>query len=207
MSKDEFSFVAVPAVQAGAAAAIVNYPLAPEATLDRIVASVQSACAFVVEHAEPLRFDPRRLVAGGHSVGAQLTGMLAAHVELAGLFCLSGLYDLEPIRLSKINETIAMDATSAERNSPIYHRPLADSPLLVACGEREQGEFHRQQHDYAATWRRWGGNARELPAPAHDHFSIVLELEKPHSALTQALRSLLRKSTSALAPRRDRSGV
>ncbi|MDQ2908311.1 MAG: alpha/beta hydrolase [Candidatus Eremiobacteraeota bacterium] len=191
MSKNEFSFVATPAVQAGAAAAIVNYPLAPEASLDRIVASVQRACAFVLEQAERLRFDPRRLVAGGHSVGAQLTGVLAAHAELAGLFCLSGLYDLEPLRFSTINETIAMDAASAARNSPLHRRPRVSSPLLLSCGEREQSEFHRQQREYAAVWRRWDGTARELPAPGHDHFSIVLELANPQSALAQALGSLL----------------
>lgn len=192
MSKDDFSFVATPALQAGAAAAIVNYPLAPEATLDNIVASVRSACAFVRAQAERFRFDPRRLVAGGHSVGAQLAGMLAAEFELHGLFDLSGLYDLQPIRLSKINETIAMDAASASRNSPLHHRPRIPSPLVLACGEREQPEFHRQQHEYATAWRTWGADAREVPAPGHDHFSIVLELTKQQSPLTQALESLLK---------------
>ncbi len=191
MSKDDFSFVAMPAFSAGAATAIVNYPLAPAATLDQIVASVRHACAFVLASTQALRFDRRRLIAGGHSVGAQLAGMLAGDVPLHGLFGLSGLYDLEPIRLSKINETIAMDAPSARRNSPIHHRPHVVSPLVVACGEREQIEFHRQQHDYTGVWRARGGDARELSAPGHDHFSIVLELADPQSALAQALVALL----------------
>jgi len=191
MSKDDFSFVAAPAFAAGAAAAIVNYPLAPHASLDAIVASVRTACNFVLARSDELRVDSARLVAGGHSVGAQLAGMLAVDVAMRGLFCLSGLYDLEPIRRSKINETIAMDAASALRNSPLHHRPCAAPPLILACGEREQPEFQRQQRDYAAAWRTWGGNAREVPAPWHDHFSIVLELANTQSVITQSLASLL----------------
>lgn len=195
MSKDDFSFVAAPAFEAGAAAAIVNYPLAPEASLDRIIAAVHAACNFVRARSDELRADPARLVAGGHSVGAQLAGMLGVDFALQGLFCLSGLYELEPIRRSKINETIAMDEASALRNSPLYHRPHVAGRLLLACGEREQPEFHRQQHEYAAAWRAWGGDAREMPAPGHDHFSIVLELADPHSVLSQALTSLIEIST------------
>jgi len=192
MTKDDFSFVAAPAFEASAAAAIVNYPLAPDASLDAIVASVRSACDFVLARSDELRVDPARLVAGGHSVGAQLAGMLAVDVALSGLFALSGLYDLEPIRRSKINETIAMDPATALRNSPLHHRPRVASPLVLACGEREQPEFHRQQHEYAAVWRTWGGEARELPARGHDHFSLVLELAEPQSVIAQALTWLLK---------------
>ncbi|MBC5799852.1 MAG: alpha/beta hydrolase [Candidatus Eremiobacteraeota bacterium] len=192
MSKDDFSFVAARAVDAGAAAAIVNYPLAPEASLDRIVAAVHAACDSVLACSGELQADPARLVAGGHSVGAQLAGMLAVDFALHALFCLSGLYDLEPIRRSQINETIAMDESSASRNSPLHHRPRVPGRLVLACGGREQPEFHRQQHEYAAAWREWGGHAREVPAPRHDHFSIVLDLTDSHSVTSRALISLLK---------------
>ncbi len=198
MSKDDFTFAALPACEAGSAAAIVNYPLAPQATLDEIVASVCNAYAFVLTHAERLGFDRRRVVVGGHSVGAQLAGMLAARFPLQGVLGLSGLYDLEPIRRSKINQTIAMDAAAAQRNSPILHRPRLAAPLVLTCGEREQPEFQRQQREYAEAWRTWGGTAQELPAPGHDHFSLVLDLIEPQSTVTRALAALLARPAGDL---------
>ena len=191
MSKDAFSFVAPPIVAAGGAVAVVNYPLAPAATLGEIVAAVRRAFAFVIASPHAARLGAERVV-GGHSVGAQLAAMIAAVAPVHGLFALSGLYDLEPLLHTAINETIAMDAPTARRYGPMHVPPLQPGPLVLACGEREQSEFSRQQHEYAALWRTWGGEARELPAPGHDHFSIVLELADARSPLAQALLEMLR---------------
>jgi arylformamidase len=192
MSKREFSFVAGPLVEAGVAVATLNYPLAPEAKLDTIVASVRAGYAFALRHAAELGAAPGPAVVGGHSVGAQLAGMIAASNEVRGLFTLSGLYDLEPLRSTHINDWIAMDAESARRNGPLHNPPLGTGvPLIAAAGEREQAEFHRQQREYAAAWNAWGGSAREVPAPGLDHFSIVLELARRESPLTRSLLALL----------------
>jgi arylformamidase len=191
LSKDATAFVAFTAVAAGAAVALVNYPLAPEANLDQIVASVRAAHAFAVARASADGTPPRRIVAGGHSVGAQLAATIAAVAPLDGLAGLSGLYDLEPLRKSKINETIAMDEATAARNAPIALPPVRASDLLLATGEREQAEFHRQQRAYAAAWRAWGGNVREIDAPGDDHFSILLALADRSTPLAGALATLI----------------
>jgi arylformamidase len=192
LSKNEFAFVAGPLVDAGAAVVTVNYPLAPEAGLDAIVASVRAAYAFALEHAPDLNAAPGPAFVGGHSVGAQLAGMLAADFAVRGLFTLSGLYDLEPLRHSHINEWIAMDEGTARRNGPLHHPSLVPGvPLVAAAGEREQPEFHRQQREFVAAWRSWGGTARELAAPGLDHFSIVLQLSEGDTPVTRALLELL----------------
>jgi arylformamidase len=190
-SKEATSFVAAVPAAAGAAVALVNYPLAPEATLDEIVASVRAAHGFAVARASEGDAPPSRIVVGGHSVGAQLAATVAAVAPLDGLLGISGLYDLEPLRHTKINETIAMDAATAARNAPIHLPPRNASRLVLSAGEREQAEFHRQQADYAAAWRSWGGDVTEVPAPGLDHFSIALELTHPESALSRALLGLL----------------
>lgn len=191
MSKDAFSFVAPPLVAAGAAVAVINYPLAPGPTLDDIVGSVRRAHGYVLEHAADLRADATSVVAGGHSVGAQLAAMIAARYPCKGLVGLSGLYDLEPLRSTYVNDTIAMDPATALRNAPIHNPPLGNPTLLVSAGEREQAAFHEQQRLYLETWRAWGHPARELAAPDHDHFSIVLELARPESPLTRAVAELV----------------
>ncbi len=200
MSKDDFSFVATPVAEAGAGVALVNYPLAPAATLDEIVNAVRSAFACVLDHAQRLGVDRARIVVGGHSVGAQLAGMLAADAPLAGLLGISGLYDLEPIRRSKINATIGMDLPAAARNSPLRCAPRVACPLLLACGEREQPEFHRQQREYAAFWHGCGGTVEAIDAPGDDHFSVVLQLAGTTSPLTRALLTLLARSAEGAPP-------
>ena len=191
LSKDANTFVAELPVRAGATVALVNYPLAPEADLDRIVASVRAAHAFAVARASSEGTLPSRVVAGGHSVGAQLAAAIAATAPLDGLFALSGLYDLEPIRLSNVNDTIAMDEASCIRNAPLHMPPARASRLVISTGEREQEEFHRQQRAYAAEWRAWNGDVTEIDAPGDDHFSIVLQLTQSESALSKALHDLL----------------
>ena len=191
LSKDANAFVAEFPVRAGAAVALVNYPLAPEVDLDRIVTSVRAAHAFAVTRASAEGMLPARIVAGGHSVGAQLAAAIAATAPVDGLFTLSGLYDLEPIRLSNVNETIAMDEASSIRNAPLHMPPARAGRLVVSTGEREQEEFHRQQRAYAAQWRAWNGDVTEIEAPGDDHFSIVLQLTQPESALSNALNALL----------------
>jgi arylformamidase len=191
MSKDAFSFVAPPLVAAGAAVAVVNYPLAPGPNLDEIVSSVRRAYAYALEHAGDLRAKRSDTYAGGHSVGAQLAAMLAAKFELRGLLGLSGLYDLEPLRATHVNDSIAMDSETAARNGPIHNPPLGDPALIVAAGGREQAAFHEQQRVYLEAWRRWGHAGRVVDATEHDHFSIVLELADPASPLAGALRDLI----------------
>jgi arylformamidase len=191
LSKDANTFVATLPAARGAAVALVNYPLAPQASLDEIVAAVRAAHARAVARTSEAGPPPRRIVAGGHSVGAQLAACVAATAPVDGLFALSGLYDLEPLRRSKINEKIAMDEASAARNAPVHLPPVRPGNLAIAAGGREQDEFHRQQRTYAAAWRAWGGDVRELDAADDDHFSIVLRLLDPASAPSRALDELL----------------
>jgi arylformamidase len=197
MSKDAFSFVAPPLVDRGVAVAVVNYPLAPGPTLDEIVDSVNRGFAYALEHAAELHADPADVYLGGHSVGAQLAATVAARYPVRGLLTLSGLYDLEPLRATSINDAIAMDAPTAERNSPIRLPPLGEPWLVAAAGGREQSAFHEQQRAYVEAWRSWKHAAREVDAEEHNHFSIVLELADADSPISRALREGIRSQRVA----------
>ena len=191
LSKDDASFVAPPIVAAGGAVAVLNYPLAPEVSLDTIVASVRRAYAAACERAARDGVDPARTVVGGHSVGAQLAATIAHAFAVRGLVAVSGLYDLEPLRHSHINAWIAMDEACAHRNSPLSLPPAARASLVASVGAREQPEFHRQQQAYVDAWRAWGGDVRVVAAPELDHFSLPLELARAASPLARATRDLL----------------
>ena len=192
MSKDQFSFVAAPVVAAGGAVAILNYPLAPGPSLDEIVDAVDRGFTAAVAHARARDIDVARTYVGGHSVGAQLAATVAARHTVAGMLVVSGLYDLEPIRRSYINEWIAMDEATAHRHSPLQLPPHDCGPLVAAVGAIEGAAFAEQQRRYVEAWRAWGGDAREIDAPNHNHFSIVLELGFAERPLTLALLEMMK---------------
>lgn len=53
-----------------------NYRLLPEVTMEELVGDVAAALAWVHRHAAKHGGDPRRIVVGGHSAGAQLAALL-----------------------------------------------------------------------------------------------------------------------------------
>ncbi|WP_404378805.1 alpha/beta hydrolase [Caenispirillum salinarum] len=197
LGREDSGFMAPAFVQAGCAVAALNYGLAPAVTLDEIVRQCRAAVAWLWREAERFGIDHRRILVGGSSAGGHLTGMLLARGwqadfglpedAVAGGMAASGLFDLEPIRLSEINGWMNLDAEAARRNSPLFHVPEdAGTPLVLTVGGHEQGEFKRQTAEYAGAWRAAGNPVHEVPAPDRHHFDVVLDLADPSSALFEA---------------------
>lgn len=109
-----------------------------------------------------------------------------------GALAISGIYDLEPIRLNYLNETLSLDADEAARNSPLLHIPPIAGPLVVAHGSKELPELCRQSVDYAEAWIARGSPGRLVPVDGADHFTILETLADPKGALTQALLTMAR---------------
>ena len=107
---------------------------------------------------------------------------------LRGGIAISGLFDLEPIRLSYVNEWLRLDPAAAHRLSPLHHiPPPGPAPrLLAACGGRETAEFQRQTQEYAEAWRAAGHDAQLIPQPARHHFDIVVALGEAADPLCRA---------------------
>jgi len=196
--KSYFSFLAPAAKRAGLALVAISYPLAPAATMDEIVDAVRRAFVWLWRHGAEHGLARERLYVAGHSAGGHLTAEIMStdftaldpdapgDLVKAG-FAISGLYDLEPIRLTYLNEDLRMDAETARRNSPIGHVPSGAGPLLMTVGGRESAEFHRQQADYAAAWRAAGNSAEILAADDLHHFDILDRLAEADSPLMAAL--------------------
>ena len=67
--KENFHFIAKGPLAHGINVAIVEYTLAPEAAMDRIVAEVRRAVAWLGDHLAELGGEPGRLYVTGHSAG------------------------------------------------------------------------------------------------------------------------------------------
>lgn len=208
MGKDDVGFVAegFASPQAGQIAnvAVLNYPLAPEADMDRIVASIRQALLWLWREAAPLGFDRNRIYASGHSAGGHLTAMAiltdwpaldggAPSSLVKGGLSLSGLYDLLPIRHCYLNDRLGMDDIVAIRNSPRFLLPRWNGrlpPLIAAVGEEETSAFHDQQHDFVSLYRKAGGTVTEITSPSKHHFNIVDEMARPGSEIQASLARL-----------------
>jgi arylformamidase len=126
----------------------------------------------------------------GNSAGGHLTAMAMSDERVAGGIAISGLFDLEPIRLNYLNEKLGLDEAEAERNSPIHHLPARAAPLVVTVGLDELPELIRQSEDFAKAWLGRGLRGRYLPIAGHDHFSIVDELARADGKLLAALKAM-----------------
>jgi len=195
LDKADFSFVARGLRPAGAVTVVVNYGLIPTIDMDTLVRQCRSAVAWVHAHARDFGGDPARLFVSGHSAGGHLTAMLLATDWAAfgrpadtikGGVAISGLYDLEPIRLCYLNDVLGLTPEAARRNSPLTLPAPRAGSLILALGGDEGAEYHRQTDELAAAWGVKAGDILDMTG--HNHFSIISELENPFSPLARAIQ-------------------
>lgn len=204
LDKQYFSHIAPLFVAAGIAVAVLGYRLAPAQRMTGIVSDIRAALAWLHRELPALGGDPARIHLAGHSAGGHLAALAAAtdwpsfSVGLPpglvrGACSISGLYDLEPIRLSYLNDVLALDAAEVAAFSPMAQLPGRSSgPLLLAAGGAESAEYHRQQADYAATLRAARHPVQTMILEGRHHFSAVDALAEPDSPLFEGvLRQIL----------------
>ncbi len=194
LSKEDSSFPAIGFAEADTTFIAVDYGLAPNFSLDEIVAQVRRAIAWVYTNHSTVGIDPERIVVSGSSAGAHLTAMAAltdwASMGLPtniirGLVLLSGIYDLEPLIDTYINEAVGMDWETAHRNSPLRQLSSAPHgiPAIVAWGDNETDAFKAQSRWLAEAWSAVGNPVSCLEAPGRNHFDIVHDLSHWDSPL------------------------
>jgi arylformamidase len=189
--KENFAFVAEGLLPRGINLAVVEYTLAPAARLDRIVAELRRAVGWLAAHLGDYGADPARLYASGHSAGGHLTATTMPLPAVRGGLAISGIYDLEPIRLNYLNDKLRLDPAEAARNSPLLHLPAQANDLVIAYGTNELPELCRQSIAYARAWSERGLPGRLLPADGADHFTILEALAAPRGVLTSALLAMI----------------
>ena len=190
-AKENFRFLAQGPLAHGINVALVGYTLAPAARLDGIVGEVRASLAWLRAHAKEHGADGDRLYVSGWSAGGHLTAMALSVAGVRGGLAISGIFDLEPIRLSYLNEKLGLDEAEARRNSPLLDLGEAARPLLIAYGGDELPELQRQSEEFAAARARAGLPGRVVRVPGHHHFSILEELARPTGALTALVRELV----------------
>src|SRR4051812_47113677 len=108
-AKENFTTFAAGPMAHGINVALIGYTLAPDATLDQIVAEINSGLDFLVEKLPALGGDPKRIVVSGWSAGGHLTSMALSHPHVKAGLAISGIFDLAPIRGSYLDVKLKLD--------------------------------------------------------------------------------------------------
>ncbi|HUK61588.1 MAG TPA: alpha/beta hydrolase [Stellaceae bacterium] len=182
--KETYAFLAAGPLAHGVDVAIPEYTLAPAATIDAIVAEMRRALAYL--RAEVCQ----SFVVSGHSAGGHLATMTMDAPGVAGVVAVSGLYDLEPIRLSYLNDKLGIDEATARRNSPLHHIATAGPPVTVAWGAAELSELCRQSAEYCDALVAAGRASTRLVLDGQDHYGVLEEFANREGKLTAAVRAL-----------------
>jgi len=182
LDKDDFSHLAAPYRDAGIAVAMINYRLAPEVDIPEIVADVRAAFSWLYRQAASFGFNSERVFVAGHSAGGHLAAMLAAtdwrgaglpSDAIKGLCGVSGLYDLEPVRLCYLNDALQLDSTQVRQCSPLLHLPSTPMAVVLTAGGAESAEFHRQKSTYAQALYAAGFPVSEVKLADGHHLDMI----------------------------------
>ncbi len=188
----------------GYAVALPNHRLAPQHPFPAQAEDIAAAVACVLRYAPESGIQPRGLLLGGHSSGAHLAALLAVHpdlgepvadADLAGVICISGVYDLTAYAAANDylapvfgdNPAVWADA------SPLRHVGPGAPPFFFAYAEHDVPGAAEQAQAMARELRRYGAFARVTAVPGRDHVSILTGVQSLLDPLALGLAMFLRQ--------------
>lgn len=194
--KSLFQFIANAFHQYDITIVIITYPLAPAASIDQIVLSCRKAINWVQGNIKKYNGNPEQIYIAGHSAGGHLAVMMMTNDEMfppfvvKGVCSMSGLFNLIPVQLSDVNETLQMSEAVALRNSPVQLQPAFSCPLLLAVGADETDEYKSQSEELYNNWKE-KIPIQLLQLNGLNHYSIVEDLLNPESLLHQKMKEMM----------------
>jgi arylformamidase len=189
-AKEFFTLVAEGPMAHGINVALTGYTLAPDATLDEIVAEVHAAIDYLARELPALGGDGKGIVVSGWSAGGHLTAMALSHPFVRAGLGISGIYELEPIRHSYLNEKLGLDEAASRRNSPVKQTMGPVKPLSLVVGSAELPLLRQQTADFACYRARHRLPVTYEEVPGADHFTIMNEMIAPQGRATALIREL-----------------
>jgi arylformamidase len=194
----DYAALAEPLVRAGAHAVILDFINVEQAGGDLMpmYEQVRRAIAWAWRNAESFGGDRERFYISAHSSGSHLAAcVLTDGWREEGLprdFCkgallLSGMYDLEPVPLSKRSTYVKFTDAMVEKLSSQRHLEGLHTPLVLAYGTCETPEFQRQTKDFFAAVRALGKPVELIVGEAYNHFELLETIANPYGLMGRAM--------------------
>ncbi|HEX3440679.1 MAG TPA: alpha/beta hydrolase [Pseudolabrys sp.] len=182
----------------GVTVAVVGYDLCPQVSIATIIQEVRAACLYL------WRKRRQRFTVYGHSAGGHLSAcMVATNFStlepdapadlVPAAYAISGLFDLEPVRHTAMNQDLMLDEKSAHEASPLYWDVPVGRTLDAVVGALESSEFLRQSETVAEAWRQDAAITRYEAIAGRNHFTVIDPLGEADSTMTWRVVELARK--------------
>ncbi len=161
---------------------------------------VRRGIAWVVRNARSFGGDPERVYIGGHSSGGHLAAVVLTTDwtefglpldAVKGGLLMSGMYDMEPVRLSYRSNYIAFTDATEEAMSPQRHLERINVPVVVSYGTLETPEFQRQAEDFAAALEAAGKPVELVVGRDYFHQDMWETLGNPYGPNGRAALALM----------------
>lgn len=196
LSKDESCFAATNFQNSGYHFAVVNYSLAPDASLTEIVEQNRQALIFLYQNAEKYGYDKNKIYLSGSSAGGHLAMMMAltdwskyTDTEqniIRGICAVSGIYDLIPIAQTYINEPLQLSEKEITDYSPLLmSKPLKNCSIILSYGDNETSEFKRQTNAMKNHLAEQEIMVTHAEIAQRNHFDVILDLADENTWLSQ----------------------
>jgi arylformamidase len=168
---------------------------------------VRRGVAWAYKNAASYDGDPDRFYIGGHSSGGHLCGVTLVtdwHKDfglppdmIKGGLCMSGMYDLKPVRLSKRSTYVKFTDEMEQAMSSQRHLELLRAPIVVTYGTNETPEFQRQNRDFAAAVKAAGKPVELIEATSYNHFEMAESLGNPFGPNGRAALAMMKLDLKA----------
>jgi len=116
--------------------------------------------------------------------------MVLDEPSLRGGVSISGIYELEPLLKSYVNDKLQMDLAMARRNSPILLLPKSSKQLDLFAGSAELSEMRRQTADYASARRAAGLPTQYAEIPDGNHYTVLDNMMSTDGTIHQAIMTM-----------------
>jgi|SRR6185312_7690841 acetyl esterase/lipase len=193
-AKETFTLFAEGVLAHGINVALSGYTLAPDATLDQIVAEIHAGIDFLSGQLPALGGAGKDIVVSGWSAGGHLTSMALSHAKVRAGMAISGIYDLEPIRHSYLNVKLGLDEAASRKNSPMMVAGGPMKPLSLVVGSAELPLLRKQTADFAGHRAQYGLPVTYEEIPGADHFTIMNEMAAPQGRIMKLIRQLFERT-------------
>jgi len=196
LSVRESFFPAINTIKHNISFAAVEYTLSPYATIDEIVGECREAVSWLFLNSKKLGFDKNKIILAGSSAGAHLAAMCSIYNpesknSLLGAILVSGIYEIEPLIGTSIDEVLCLKRDQAISNSPMFKDLERFPPTVVAWAENETDQFKKQSKIFTNKLIDQNVPVRSLEIENKNHFDVILDLTDFDEPLGKELKLLL----------------